>query len=110
MAAAMATEPLTGGRLVMSHEYFAGRLKELREAKGWTQEELARKAGVSQRGIANWELGLRAPSWPNVVALAEALGVPTDTFLKPPAKRPPAGRGRPPKGKPGPKGRRKKGG
>jgi hypothetical protein len=49
--------------------------------------------------------------WSNVVSLAAALGVDVLAFLKPPAKRPPAGPGRPPKGKPGPKGRgRRKGG
>jgi putative transcriptional regulator len=95
----------------MSAEHFAARLKELREAAGLTQGQLAEKADVSHRAISAWEQGWREPSWSIVVALAEALGVGVEAFLEPPKARPPAGPGRPPKGKPGPKGRgRKKGG
>jgi transcriptional regulator with XRE-family HTH domain len=90
------TEPLTG-RSGVSAEYFAGRLRELREAAGLTQGELARQANSKVNTIARLERGERKPTWETVVALAAALGVPTDTFLKPPAKRPPAGPGRPPK-------------
>jgi transcriptional regulator with XRE-family HTH domain len=92
----VATQPRTGGQAVNS-DYFAGRLKELREAAGLTQPGLAKRAGLSKQAIAQWEQGLRGPSWANVVALAEALGISVEAFLEPPAKRPPAGRGRPKK-------------
>jgi transcriptional regulator with XRE-family HTH domain len=81
----------------MSAEWFAGRLKELREQAGLTQQELADKAGLSKAGIADLEQARREPSWSTAVALAEALGVAVTSFLKEPAPRPQAGRGRPPK-------------
>jgi putative transcriptional regulator len=87
-------------------DYFAGRLKELREAAGLTQAELAERSGLSQKAISQWEQGVARPLWDNVIALAAALGVDVAEFLKAPAKRPPAGRGRPRKGKPGPKGKK----
>jgi transcriptional regulator with XRE-family HTH domain len=84
----------------MDSSRFGARLRELREAAGLSQKALAERAGLSQGAIAHWEQGLREPSWSNVVALAEALGVDCRSFLEPPgkaakAKRP---RGRPRKG------------
>ena len=81
----------------MSAEWFAGRLKELREQAGLTQPELADRAGLSKAGIADLEQGRREPSWATAVALAGALGVEVTAFLQEPAPREPAGRGRPPK-------------
>lgn len=53
---------------------FRERLIHAREAKGWTQEELARASSVSQGAIGNYESGLRNSSR-QVVSLATALGV-----------------------------------
>ena len=39
----------------MEAEWFAGRLRELREERGLTQRQLADRAGVSLRAIAQWE-------------------------------------------------------
>src|SRR5262245_31821340 len=78
-----------------SAAWFAGRLRELREAAGWTQEHLAERAGVKREAIARWEAGKREPGWSNVLALAEALGVDCTAFTQEPAGRPPAGPGRP---------------
>src|SRR5262245_10109440 len=88
--------PLTGGRAV-NGEYFPGRLKELREAAKLTQAELAKLAGTTQQAIAHWEGGHRDPSWPNVIALAAALGVKADDFNKKPGNANKRGRGRPKK-------------
>ena len=33
------------------------RLKEIRKSKGWTQEDVAKRVGVSQGSVAQWELG-----------------------------------------------------
>jgi len=91
----------------LSAEHFAARLKELREAAGLSQKELAKLMGLSQQAIALWENGQRDPSWPKAVALAEALGVDVGEFLRKPGEAPPRGRGRPPK--PGGEGDRPKG-
>jgi transcriptional regulator with XRE-family HTH domain len=79
----------------MQAEWFAGRLKELREAAGWTQQELARRAGMTREGIAQLETGRREPGWGSVVRLCQALGVGADAFLRPPTERPAPARGRP---------------
>jgi transcriptional regulator with XRE-family HTH domain len=80
----------------MGSEWFAGRLKELREQAGLTQQQLADKAGLSKFGISDLEQGRRIPGWDTVLALASALGVSTDAFAIPPAKPVlPSPRGRP---------------
>jgi transcriptional regulator with XRE-family HTH domain len=84
----------------MNGEWFASRLKELRERVGLSQKELADKARLSHRAISHWEQGVRQPRWSNVVALAEALGVDCRAFLVEPGARSEAGRGRPPKAPP----------
>ena len=71
------------------------RIRELREGAGLGREQLAEAAGVSARGVVQWELGEREPGWFNVLALAAALGVDCTAFAQQPAEREPAGPGRP---------------
>ncbi|MCB9800567.1 MAG: helix-turn-helix transcriptional regulator [Pseudomonadales bacterium] len=54
---------------------FGKHLRQLREAKGWTQEELADKAGMHFTYIGQIERGLRNPSLINLERLARALGI-----------------------------------
>ena len=51
-----------------------GRLAKARRAHGWTQEDLARRAGVSQGTIGNIESGTR-DGLQSLADIAEALGV-----------------------------------
>lgn len=96
---------------------FAGRLCELRTAAGFTQQQLADKAGVSRDALARLEAGRTTPSWDTVLALCNALQVSCDVFRQAPADAPKKGPGRPPKQQPveepaqppAKKGRRKKG-
>ena len=37
-------------------------IKQLREARGWTQAELARRLNISRNGVNTWEQGLSMPS------------------------------------------------
>jgi transcriptional regulator with XRE-family HTH domain len=83
----------------MEAEWFAGRLKELREGLGLTQPQLAERAKMNRFGIAKLEQGVTKPSWETVVALCKALGVECNSFMQPPEEREPTGRGRPPTGK-----------
>lgn len=46
-----------------------------RKAKGWTQETLAEKAGLSQQYISGLENGRRNPTILTIYELATALGV-----------------------------------
>lgn len=81
----------------MSSEHFAGRLRELREAAGITQAELATRVGVIRDAVAKWEAGNREPSWSNIIAVAAALGVTCEAFLQAPGAVESRGPGRPPK-------------
>lgn len=56
-------------------------LKELREARGMTQRQLAKALGVSPGAVAKWELGYSDISMGNLVALADAIGCTTDAIL-----------------------------
>jgi transcriptional regulator with XRE-family HTH domain len=84
----------------MSAAWFAGRLRTLRAEAGLTQEQLAERAGVKRDAVARWERGNREPSWSNVIALADALGVSCDAFRQEPALTPEPQRGRPRKAAP----------
>ena len=59
----------------------ADRIKALREARGWTQVELARKMNMTRNGINSWEQGLFMPSPPKLVDLARLFSVSTDYLL-----------------------------
>ena len=74
------------------------RLRELRQAAGLSQEELARRADVLLGTVQKIEQGIVAdPRWSSVTALARALGVTLDALAEPPVgRRPPRRRGRPP--------------
>ena len=76
---------------------FGGRLREMREAAGLTQVQLAQKAGLHPQGLIKLERGERKPAWETVIALATALDVSCDAFRQTPASILPPRRGRPPK-------------
>ena len=77
--------------------WFGPRLKQLREAAGLTQPELAERAGLSKAGVANLEQGRRTPGWDTVLVLAHALGATPNDFAQQPTPRGAATPGRPPK-------------
>ena len=56
-------------------------IKKFRQALDLTQEELAKKIGVTQAAVAMWETGEAKPSTNNVIELAKVLGVTTDELL-----------------------------
>lgn len=87
LAISECVEPVCVPRVAMTKEEFAARLREIREAKGLSREELADRVGVSEEAIALWERAQREPSMGNFVAVARALGVSLDAFLEP-AKNP----------------------
>lgn len=57
------------------------RLKEIREAKGWTQDDLADAAGMNRVTIAKYESGRIEPKSASLSKLAAALEVGTDVLL-----------------------------
>lgn len=61
---------------------FSEKIKNARLAKGFSQRELAQKAGISLRTIQNYELGFRMPkSRDTYTKLATALGINEEVLL-----------------------------
>lgn len=80
---------------------FGLKLKELREAAGLSQQELADRIGFHKLSVAKIEQGIREPTWSSVKAISEALGVSCEAFNQPAATdSKPSGPGRPPRIKP----------
>jgi transcriptional regulator with XRE-family HTH domain len=46
------------------------RIQRLRQAKGYTQDELATRCGITQKYLSDLERGEKAPSWETLVALS----------------------------------------
>ena len=59
----------------------ADRIKALRETKGYTQAELAKRLGVTRSSVNAWELGISVPSTQYIVELATIFDVSTDYLL-----------------------------
>ena len=59
------------------------RLRELRERKGLTQTELAKRLGVGRTTVTLWERGDNHPRIDMLVDLAKILGVKVDYLLRP---------------------------
>jgi transcriptional regulator with XRE-family HTH domain len=58
------------------------RVRKLRKERGWSQPELAERAGLTERTITNYETDARTrPPLATVQALADALGVPITDLL-----------------------------
>ena len=54
---------------------FGERLAEIRKGKGYSQEELSKKLGMSPKTIGRWERGETLPALDDMPALSKALGV-----------------------------------
>ena len=59
----------------------AVRIRQLRHAKGWSQEKLAEEAGMHRTYLGGIEVARRNPSLRNLVRIARALGVPVKALF-----------------------------
>lgn len=50
-------------------DHFGARLKHLREAHGWSQEQLGFELYVSKATVSKWESGQSQPRWENLPQL-----------------------------------------
>ena len=69
----------------MKHEIirqFGNNVRELRKAKGWSQEELAKKSGLHRTYIGGIERYGRNVSLINVSKIAKALGISAETLIQ----------------------------
>jgi len=60
---------------------FGEHLKNIRQSKNLTQKQLAELIGISERGIQNYEMGVRKPNFDIIIKLADALNISTDYLL-----------------------------
>lgn len=60
---------------------FGRRVRELRRARGWSQEALAERADTHWTYISGIERGYHNPGLTMIVRLAVALGVPASDLL-----------------------------
>lgn len=49
-------------------------IKAKRSARGWTQEDLGKRAGINHQQIGRWERGEREPRSFDLAAIAKAFG------------------------------------
>ena len=54
----------------------------LRKARGWSQEELAGRIGVTRQALSRWESDAAVPDTVNVVELSDLFGVSCDYLLR----------------------------
>lgn len=52
------------------------RIKELREARGWSMEELGRRVGIGKSGVNKWEKGVNQIKMDKLQKLAEIFEIP----------------------------------
>ena len=56
-------------------------LKTIRESRGLTQHELAKRVGATQQAVSQWESGANAFSTETLIKLTEALACSADEIL-----------------------------
>lgn len=60
----------------------AERIQHLRKSRGFSQEELADRVGVSRQAVSKWESGQSMPDLEKVISMSELFGVTTDYILR----------------------------
>ena len=60
----------------------ADRIQYLRKTKGFSQEELADKVGVSRQAVSKWESEQSTPDIEKIIIMSELFEVTTDYILK----------------------------
>ena len=68
----------------MTLQHLGERIKQARERRGLTQQQLADSAGLSRGYLARLEIGRHDPSVSTVISLAKALKVPVASLFRSP--------------------------
>lgn len=67
-----------GGVIIFN---FGEQLKQLRVSKNLTQKQLALNVGMSERGIQNYELNSRKPTYEAIIKIADYFDVSLDYLV-----------------------------
>lgn len=59
----------------------ANRLVQLRKKRGYSQEELAEKLGLSRQAVSKWERAEASPDTDNLIALSKLYGITLDELV-----------------------------
>lgn len=62
-------------------EFRYSRIKDLREAHGWTLEQMADKLGKVKQQVNIWENGINMPSLENLIHICNTLDVDPSFFF-----------------------------
>lgn len=65
------------------------RVRDVRRERGWTQDEFARRVGVSRSAVAQWETGRAGQVTGNLTRIADVLGIGVEYLTYGNAKRAP---------------------
>ncbi len=61
---------------------FADKLMELRRSRGWSQEQLGERLGVTRQTVSKWELGETTPEMEKLSAMSDIFGITLDELVK----------------------------
>lgn len=61
---------------------FSERLKEEREKRNWSQNDLAEKLHVSRQSVSKWKTGKNYPSIEIIIHLSDLFGITIDELLR----------------------------
>ena len=54
----------------------------LRQMRGWSQEQMARKLSTTRQTVSNWEIGVKTPTLASLRHLCRGLNVPVWLCLR----------------------------
>ncbi|MCO8286428.1 helix-turn-helix domain-containing protein [Tetragenococcus halophilus] len=57
-------------------------IKNQREMKNWSQQELADKLHISRQSISKWEQDIALPSFANIVAISDLFAISLDELIR----------------------------
>lgn len=60
---------------------YGERISELRERRGWTQEELANSVGITRAALSHYEKNRRKPDFDTLTRLADRFNVSIDYLI-----------------------------
>ena len=66
----------------MAKETFGQRLSRIRKEKGFTQNEIADKVGVTSQAVSKWENDLASPDIDILLKLSEIFDISIDELLE----------------------------
>lgn len=58
------------------------KILNLRKARGWSQEELAERIGVTRQAVSRWEADSAKPDADKIIAVCDLFGVSADYLLR----------------------------